>query len=278
MLQPLSVTDPDLSAEVCIIGAGAAGITIARKLATHSISVILCEAGGLEYTDESQSVYRGKVEGDEYYDLDIARLRYFGGTTNHWTAWVRPLEPIDFEARSWVPHSGWPFGIDDLGPYYERAAAFLGLPDRPFDVAAWSDAERRPWAFEGDRVESRVLQIVAPERRRLGVPARPQLERSSNVDVYLHANVLELVPDANAKPLAVPVSTAVMGCGTVITPRLAMMLSNNTSGSVFALLLPMSPNRLIPKVGSYSGTWAKGMPVSGRSGKSVGLLKSTSSM
>ena len=80
--------------DVCVIGAGAAGITIANKLSESGMLVALCEAGGDEYTDESQKNYIGEVIGDPYFQLDVARLRFLGGSTNHWNGWCRTFEKV----------------------------------------------------------------------------------------------------------------------------------------------------------------------------------------
>ncbi|HET9069567.1 MAG TPA: FAD-dependent monooxygenase, partial [Amaricoccus sp.] len=82
--------------EVCVVGAGPAGITLARRLAAAGVRVALMEAGGLEFSDESQDAYRGTNVGMGYFDLDVCRLRYFGGTSNHWGGWTRALEAVDF--------------------------------------------------------------------------------------------------------------------------------------------------------------------------------------
>ena len=70
--------------DVAIVGAGAAGITLTKELSSFGKNVALIEAGDYEYTDESQEIYIAKTIGDQYFDLDVARLRHFGGTTNHW--------------------------------------------------------------------------------------------------------------------------------------------------------------------------------------------------
>jgi len=100
--------------DVCIIGAGAAGITVARRLAQTGHNVLLAEAGGLEYSDRSQAIYQGEVIGDPYFELDQARLRYFGGTTNHWAGVCRPLDQRDFRPKPYVTSAGWPIELDDL--------------------------------------------------------------------------------------------------------------------------------------------------------------------
>ena len=68
-----------------IIGAGPASITLALELERKGFSSILFEAGGADYSVESQKYYSGSVIGDEYFTLDGSRLRYFGGSSNHWT-------------------------------------------------------------------------------------------------------------------------------------------------------------------------------------------------
>ena len=84
-------------ADYLIIGGGPAGITLATQLASKDKHILLIEAGGLEFDEKVQSHYKGEVVGDKYYDLDVTRLRYFGGSTNHWGGWCRPFEKIDFQ-------------------------------------------------------------------------------------------------------------------------------------------------------------------------------------
>jgi choline dehydrogenase-like flavoprotein len=48
-------------ADVCVVGAGAAGITLARELAGGPLRVALLESGGMEDDAESQRLYRGRV-------------------------------------------------------------------------------------------------------------------------------------------------------------------------------------------------------------------------
>src|SRR5689334_2595331 len=104
---------PALHADVCIIGAGAAGISIALQFLGTSKKVVLLESGDMDYQPESQDLYAGKTTGiiaDSY--LTGSRLRRFGGTTNHWGGFAAELDPVDFEQRDWIPESGWPIAID----------------------------------------------------------------------------------------------------------------------------------------------------------------------
>ena len=184
-----------LTADICIVGAGAAGIALAHALTDAPLRVLLVESGGLDYDDETQRLYAGDVIGLPYRDLDIVRLRYFGGSTNHWGGNSRPLDPIDFETRPWMRHSGWPFELSDLASSYESARAFLGFPSDAFDAASWEDASRRPrLPLPPDAVETQIFQTVGPDRLRVGEAYREAIEKASNVTTLLNANVLEVVP------------------------------------------------------------------------------------
>ncbi len=88
-----------INASVCIIGAGAAGITLARELAPSVADVVLVESGGLSLDGPTQALYSGQNLGLKYHDLLSSRLRYFGGTTNHWGGYCRYNDPIDYRGR-----------------------------------------------------------------------------------------------------------------------------------------------------------------------------------
>src|SRR5882762_922857 len=97
-----------IEGDLCIIGAGAAGISMALEWINTSYKIILLEGGGFEYEDQMQDLYSGKNTGQRYFPMKAIRLHYFGGTTGHWAGFCSPFDPIDFEKREWVAHSGWP--------------------------------------------------------------------------------------------------------------------------------------------------------------------------
>ncbi|MEA3290837.1 MAG: NAD(P)-binding protein, partial [Pseudomonadota bacterium] len=182
-----------IDTDICIVGAGAAGITMARELAGSRYSVALLESGGLELDARTQSLYEGKNTGIPTFDLQVNRLRFFGGTTNHWAGHCRLLDPIDFERRDWVPHSGWPISHHELGPYYTRAQPICGLgPARYEDLNYFTECTGLPaLPLDGNRLKTAVYNQSPPTR--FGKEYRNELRRAHNVIVYLKANVLELV-------------------------------------------------------------------------------------
>ena len=119
-----------LEAEVCVIGAGAAGISLTRRLLAAGRRVVLLESGGLDYEKSVADLAAGTNTGEDYYALEDSRLRFFGGTTAIWGGRCAEFDPIDLEKRDYVPHSGWPIGWDELEHYYREARPLFGLPPR----------------------------------------------------------------------------------------------------------------------------------------------------
>lgn len=183
-----------LKADIAIIGAGAAGITLARELINSGKEVLLIESGGLEFEQSTQDLYEGSSTGVPY-SLTNSRLRYFGGSTNHWGGWCRPLTEIDFEKRDWVEHSGWPITRADLEPFYARAVEVCQIYSMDFDKPdSWTkDGSFKPLSYLGQDVITRFFLYSPPTR--FGQVYREVLEQAQNVRVLLHSNVLEILPN-----------------------------------------------------------------------------------
>src|SRR5918993_4377075 len=236
MLIDLGAGSPALyEADVAVIGAGAAGITMARRLLAGGKSVILLESGGLDYEAATADLNAGENIGETYYDLDKARLRLFGGTTAIWGGRCAELDPIDFEARPWVGHSGWPFGIDELRPHYDAARQIFGLPLED------------PWVGEGigqlQRLSSEELAVRCWlfDRRfdRFGLAANRGLVDHPRLTALVHATVREIVAGESGQSIdrldirgpggqtaVVRAETYVLAAGGLENPRL--LLASNS--------------------------------------------------
>jgi len=169
--------------DACVLGTGPAGITLARKLARHGLSVGLFEAGGFDLSPDSQDLYKGITTGQPYYALDAARLRYFGGTSNHWGGWTRPLDRYDFEPNPANPLSGWPIAKDDLDRHAAEADEILNLPaDTP---------PHELLASAGSALATRRFRFSRPTTR-FGEKYRDELAGSDRIRVHLNANLVDL--------------------------------------------------------------------------------------
>jgi choline dehydrogenase-like flavoprotein len=131
-LPDATVLTPDLA----IIGGGPAGISLALALADSKISIALLESGGMNFDPKIQNMYAGDETGVRYTALDAGRLRFMGGSSNHWGGYCRPLDEIDFESRDWLAHSGWPITRTAIEPYFQRAQALCEAGPWIYDKAA----------------------------------------------------------------------------------------------------------------------------------------------
>lgn len=153
-----AATLPDgtiIEADFCVIGGGIVALTIARELRSAGASILILESGGLQPDERSQDLYRGSatLTGPIGPGLDMpdyliqSRARYFGGSGNVWAGKCGVLEEVDFEARPWVPNSGWPFSRAHLEPWYDRACDQLEIPRLTRPMAELVDAARPELPF-----------------------------------------------------------------------------------------------------------------------------------
>jgi choline dehydrogenase-like flavoprotein len=186
-----------IETDVCIVGAGAAGITLAKEFIGKPFRVCLLESGGFDFDEKTQALYKGETAGF-YIPLDIMRLRYFGGTTNHWGNYCRPFDEMDFEVRDWVPHSGWPFKKADLDPYYARAQAVCQLGPYTYQPEFWETKTSPRLPFLGDRIVTSIFQVRQPPIR-FGTVYREEIVGGRNISTFLYANVLNIETDREAR-------------------------------------------------------------------------------
>lgn len=104
--------------DICIIGARAAGITLAREYIGTSVRVCVLESGDLEFSAGIQALAEGRMS---VFLISIWPLRDCAFLVEQpIIGRVCVRSPIDFETRQWVRYSGWPIAKTELEPYYAR--------------------------------------------------------------------------------------------------------------------------------------------------------------
>ncbi len=202
----IQVPDDYLRFDVCIVGSGPAGITIAREISRSGLRVGILECGGQKSVEEAQSLNSGAVDSPHGYRetaLTEGRHRQFGGTANLWNHKSRgasgrhiryvQLDEIDFERRDWIPESGWPFGRRALQPFYERAQEVCGIGKFVHqDEASESGTKgNKPWQTE--EIESVISQLGTSKI--FLEQYRRELIRDERITVILRAVLLQLQMD-----------------------------------------------------------------------------------
>ncbi len=184
----------ELRSDVCIVGAGPAGIALALALAQSRLDVCVVESGGLEIDLAVQELCDGERLGLQNADPLGCRIRALGGTTARWQGWCAPLSDVDFEARPWVPHSGWPIGKRDLDPYYALAWSLCEVqPDGESALRAAMPP------FDPDKLRTGLWHFSPPTR--FGTTYRERLNESARVRVLLNCTAIRLDTDRTASEL-----------------------------------------------------------------------------
>src|SRR6266436_2352602 len=195
-----------LYVDVCIVGSGPAGITLARQICRSGLRVCLLESGGQKPSEAAQNLNTGAVDSVHGYreqTLRDGRRRQFGGTGNLWNHELRgqsarhvryvPLDEIDFERRTWVPESGWPFSRREIQSFYESAQRLCGIGKFDYRAVAWKNGAASRQVWQTEKIESVVTQFGSPaiflERY------CRELVNEESVIVILRAVLLELRMD-----------------------------------------------------------------------------------
>ena len=240
-----SVPDGErLDADIAIVGAGAAGLSLAIALEGAGLNVALIESGGLEWSEEAQDLAAGELGPQVYATPETVRLRYFGGTTGHWGGWCRELDGVDFEKRDFVNLSGWPIAKSDLAPFYKRAQDILHLGAARYDdsegIAALAGA-KLPIPRDSD-IEPVLFEFSPPIR--MGEVYRGLIDKS-DTRCFLNATVSDIRVSDDAKsvtaltiardggaPVTMNVRHAVLACGGLSNAQMLLNADTQVAGGL----------------------------------------------
>ncbi|WP_036477625.1 GMC oxidoreductase [Myxosarcina sp. GI1] len=293
--------DKIIEADICIVGAGVAGITLAREFINQNVRVCLVESGGMESAPDTQSLCEGKIIGDRYPDLKKGRRRQFGGTSHAWEAPVGykkfgwrciPLDEIDFEQRDWLPYSGWPFTKSHLDSFYQRAHQVCQLGPFTYRVEDWEGSAGRRLPLNSDRLMTTMSQYAS--RNPFTQEYREEIGRTENIMTLLHATVIEIETDEAAhtvtrlraaciggKQFWLSAKVFILATGGIENARLLLLSSQRQQaglgnqhdlvGRYFmerpivscGMLIPYS-RKLFDRTGLYDVVSVKGVPVMAR--------------
>ncbi len=254
-----------LDADLVIVGGGPAGLTIAKELFDSSLRILILESGELQENREFDALNDVECVADSWSPAQVrkriefhgascpswssekqsfgVRCRLLGGSTHNWAGKSAPFDNTDFSQRTWIPNSGWPIGIETLGPYLDRAAQVLNLGPNHSGDELWEHMGVAPpepridsdvfrsffWQFARSRIDTMDVMRFGPEFLRHKAP---------NVRVLLNATVTRIdtnsdgtafkaldVATIDGRRSTVRARAAVLAASGIENPRL-LLVSN----------------------------------------------------
>lgn len=188
-----------LETDVCIVGGGVAGITLALEFERRGIAACVLEGGRIDFNATSQALYAGSNVGLPY-NLQTSRTRQLGGSSNCWGGWIRQFIPIDFEKRGWMPNSGWPIDYSEVAAFYPRANKLVEVNDHDFEPNFWYDRLDHDLVklltLKGEQIETVVSKFSPPTH--FGYVYEQQLAAAKIAKVVLNASATEIATGDDA--------------------------------------------------------------------------------
>lgn len=234
-----SLAESTIYTDICIVGTGPAGQTLAREFAGTQFRVCMIESGGYKKRRDTQRLNNAEAEGTPYQNARHTRSRQLGGTANRWDIQIGPgvkggrlaaYDPLDFEERDWLPEGSWPFSRSTIEPYYHRAQETVHLG--PFEYLAeyWETPEAARLALDPAVLDSGIYQFTA--RANFNVDTLKQ----DNLKIIYNATAQEVETQAdgatvtgvravtyNGKTIRVQAEKVVLAMGGIETVRLLLL-------------------------------------------------------
>jgi len=234
-----------LEADLCIVGAGAAGLALATQFLNTPVRVIVLESGLSGPDVVSADLNTLESVGLRHDGGREGRIRSFGGTTLAWGGQLLPLRASELAERPWVPHSGWPLALAELQPYYRRVEAMLATDGPPYDEGVWVRLGMIPPALDSREYCVRFSQWAALGRRNFALRWRRDIARSVNLRVLLDATAVGVratpagdhcegieIRSRSGRAALVRARAFVVACGGIEAARLLLASPNREGNGV----------------------------------------------
>jgi choline dehydrogenase-like flavoprotein len=139
MIRSLSeITQPSLgtSADICVIGAGMAGLYVARQLTSYGLRTVLVESGSARSRQPSNDLNEISDEHGHYQWPVTGRARGLGGSSSVWGGKMVPLSASDMAERPHIDAPQWPLSREALLEGLSEIEALFRLDGGSYEEGA----------------------------------------------------------------------------------------------------------------------------------------------
>lgn len=242
------------TADICVIGAGTAGLALVRELLSSGYSVVVLESGGTTVEEETQQLYACTVAGLPHRGYLHGRFRTLGGTSTRWGGQLLPLAALDIDYREWIGAGAWPVTYADLQDYYQRVEQLFGVDEDPYESGARNRWPTHGTDFDANQFTARYAKWPPFARRNLARLVGKDCADSHSVEVVLHANVTELSLSDDGTRVVLVKARTLEGAAIEVKAKHFVV----ATGTLETIRLLLASRGVIPGgVGNHSGHLGK---------------------
>lgn len=238
----------EFDADIIIVGAGPAGLTMAKEFAGTTTRVTLVECGLADPDPKLDVLNAFDAAGPrEILEQLLIRYRSVGGNTQLWMGKVAAFDEVDYARRDWVPGSGWPIDPTEIGAYLDRAARVLNLGPNVYDERLWKllkvaspiaslDAPLIRsvfWQFSKSRQSALEVMRFGDEARSISAP---------NVCALLGATVTHVNTNDNGTRFESVEVRSLLGARAILRARAVVLCA----GGIENPRILLASNRIVP--------------------------------
>lgn len=168
--------------DICIIGSGPAGLTLASELVISGKKICIIESGSKNLNNKKQ-ILKKVISVGEIKIKEKSRERAWGGTSNTWAGLSAPLDIVDFEK--------WPIKYSTLERYYEKLENYGFAKLKDFNIESFDEIKKGgDFIFPTTKLQEKIF-IASDPPTNFGEKFENILN-NPNVDLFLDATVTKL--------------------------------------------------------------------------------------
>lgn len=242
-------SDTHATCDVCVIGAGAAGLYLASRLSRDGLCAILLEAGGAICGSGESVGIEPEFSGSQYRGALDGRAFGWGGSTSCWGGLLVPHSELDLRDEASPESIVWDHIVNVVRERSSAVFSTLGLGGRPdFFSLPEVTLGKNANLLHDCGLETVAAEFLPFRRRNLTYLVSPRMSR--NLTVYLNAVASKWLvkPNTNGsgavsaveasslsgRSLRVSAKSFVVAAGAIESARILLEIDRSTGEQMFS--------------------------------------------